>query len=120
MDFATTSLRGEGIYFGCGEATRERDCFLLTGVAAAVSLATPAAFDAERERLFLTGLGSGTASFVTAADFDAERDRRLSVSIASDFPSASVDAVGVTAGAACALGLRPKPSALAIVDRRSE
>ena len=115
------SAVGKGIYSGYGEATRERDRLLLAGVGiGTASLATSADFDAEREPFFFTGVGSDTASLATSADFDAERDRRLDVGAASDFPSASVDAVDVTAGPACGLGLRPKPSAFAIVDRRSE
>jgi hypothetical protein len=93
------SAGGDDISPGFGEATRERD------------------------RLFLASVGTDTGSLATFADFDAERDRGLRVSIASDFPSASADvatAAGVTGGIACGVALRPNPSALAIVDRRSE
>jgi hypothetical protein len=84
---------------GCGEATRERD------------------------RLLLAGVGTRTASIAISAGFDAARDRRLRVGVASDLSSACADigtTVGVTAGIACGVGFRPRPSSLAMVDRRSE
>jgi hypothetical protein len=76
--------------------------------------------DATREPLFLAG-GSGATALPTTSDFDAEAVRRLRIGFSRDFRStfAETGAGDVRAGATCAFGLRPSPSALAIVERCS-
>ena len=99
MDFGDyVSMGGEGIYSGCGEVTPERD------------------------RLFLAGL-AGAASLATSSGFGKARNLRLRVGFASGFGSASGGAgMAAAAGAevSCAFGLRPRPSAFAKLERRSE
>ena len=64
----------------------------------------------------------GAAPFAPSADFDADGVLCLRVDFPSDFRSASVEIdVAVTAGFAPFIeGLRPRPSALAVIDRCSE
>ena len=77
-----------------------------------------------RGRRFLADdFGSATASLARSADFDAARDRlRAGVAWESLTTSTGVGAAvgGNISDVACALGFRPNPSALAIVERRSE
>jgi hypothetical protein len=77
----------------------------------------------ERGRLFLAGDGSAAVSFATSAVFDAERDLRLRVGGASGSGTVytgSGAADGDAAGPAGALGFRPSPSSFASAERRSE
>ena len=74
----------------------------------------------ERDAFLLTGVGCDTASLPTSTRFDAERDLRPLVDVASGSTWAGTDAIGGIAVSARVFGLRPKPSDLASVDRRSE
>jgi hypothetical protein len=78
------------------DAFGDRGC-LFVAVDVAAHSARLADFDAERVFCLLVGLGLVCGSVVGEAG-----------------------AAGVAAGATCAFGLRPKPRALAIVDRCSE
>jgi hypothetical protein len=76
----------------------------------------------ERGRLILVGGGAATASLTTLASFDRDRNCRLEGAVWV-FAATSIGAAnttGVTAGGTAAFGFRPNPSALAIVERRSE
>ena len=74
----------------------------------------------ERSRLFLAR--GGVAPSPPPADLDADRVLRLRAALSPDFEPASfeTDTAGVAAEMTAALDFRPKPSALAIVERRSE
>jgi hypothetical protein len=119
------SAVGEEVCSGCVEATRERGRLFFGDFGSATALFSPSAvrdFEAERDLRLRDGVGSATASLARSADFDAARDR-LRAGFASEPRSTSTGvgaAGGDISGVACALGLRPNPSALAIVDRRSE
>lgn len=94
------------IYSDCSEATRERDPFLFAGVAAAASLATSGDFDAAPG----VRLRAGVVPLPSAE----------TVAVAVGVAARAGAAVGDTVGPVSASGLRPKPSALANSDRRSE
>ncbi len=115
----------EEICSGCVEATRERDGLFFADFGSATVrflLSGVRGFEAERDLRVRVGVGSATASLVTSADFEAARDR-LRAGFASE-PRPTSTGVGAagddTSGVACAVDLRPNPSALAIVERRSE
>ncbi len=76
----------------------------------------------ERVRLLVAGGGAATASLPTSACSDRDRDRRLGDGAVWVDTSASTGAAATTgvACATCAFGLRPRPSALAKVERCSE
>ena len=119
------SAVGEKVSSGCVEATRERDRLLFADFGSATAsfpLSAVRDFEAERDLRLLAGDGAATASLVTSADFDAARDR-LRAGFASE-PRSTSTGVGAAgsdiSGVACAVDLRPNPSALAIVERRSE
>ena len=115
------SAVGEEVCSGRGEATRERGRLFVADLGSATAPIPPSAardFEAERDPRLRVGVAAAAASFAISADFDATRDRLLT-GLAST--STGVGAAGGdTTGVACALGLRPNPSALAIVERRSE
>ena len=119
------SAVGEEVCSGCVEATRERGRLLFADFGSATALFPPSAvrdFEAERDLSLRVGVGSATASLARSADFDAARDR-LRAGFASEPRSTSTGvgaAGGDISGVVCALGFRPNPSALAIVERRSE
>ena len=75
----------------------------------------------ERDRLDRVGVFA-TAASVAGSDFDAGRMLRLRAGFGSDFGSASIKTGAgiITDWATRAFGLRPKPTALAIVERCSE
>src|SRR5215831_16399625 len=77
--------------------------------------------DATRERDLCLADG-GVVPSAPLADFDADRAFRLRTGLASvsESSSAGAGAGDVAAGATFAVGLRPKPTALAIVERCSE
>ena len=116
----------EELCSGCVEATRGRGRpFLADDFDSATASFAPSAvrdFEAERDLHLRVGVGSATASLARSADFDAARDRRRA-GFASE-PRSTSTGVGAVGGnisdVACALGFRPNPSALAIVERRSE
>ena len=117
----------EELCSGCVEATRERGRpFLADDFDSATASFAPSAvrdFGAERDLDLRVGVGSATASLARSADFDAARDRlRAGVAWESLTTSTGVGAAvgGNISDVACALGFRPNPSALAIVERRSE
>jgi hypothetical protein len=66
-----------------------------------------------RDLIFLAGVGLAAVSVATPSDLDAGRDLRVRLAFAS---------VKAGAGdvAARTIGLRPSPSSLASVERRSE
>ena len=77
----------------------------------------------ERDPFFLAGFGSATTLFPPSTDFAAERDLRPCAGVAWESLTTSTGvgaAVGVTAGSTATFGFRPNPSALAIIERRSE
>ena len=111
---------GDGISAGFGGATRERVRLFVADFDTATAPILPSAardFEAESDPRPRVGVAAAAASFATSADFAATRDRLL-----TGFASTSTGgtAGGDISGVACALGLRPNPSALAIVERRSE
>jgi len=117
----------EELCSGCVEATRERGRpFLADDFGSATASFAPSTvrdFEAERDLDLRVGVGSATASLARSADFDAARDRlRAGVAWESLTTSTGVGAAvgGNISDVACALGFRPNPSALAIVERRSE
>src|SRR5882762_5675034 len=118
------SAVGEEVSSGSVEATRERGLLLLADFGSATAsflLFAARDFEAKRDLPFLAGVGSATASLARSADFDTARDR-FRAGFASE-PRSTSTGVGAAGGdiscVACALGFRPNPSALAIVDRRS-
>jgi len=77
----------------------------------------------ERDPLFLAVFGAATTSIPPSPDFAAERDLRPRAGVPWESLTTSTGVGadrGVTAGSTAAPGLRPNPSALAIVERRSE
>ena len=116
----------EELCSGCVEATRERGRLFFADFGSATASFPPSAvrdFEAERDLDLRVGVGSATASLARSADFDAARDRlRAGVAWESLTTSTGVGAAvgGNISDVACALGFRPNPSALAIVERRSE
>ena len=118
------SAVGDGISAGFGEATLERGRLLFADFGSATAsfpLSAVRDFEAERDLRLRVGIGSATASLARSADFDAARDR-LRAGFASESRSTStgVGAADDISGVTSAFGLRPKPTALAIVERRSE
>src|SRR5258708_1658591 len=118
------STVGEEVCSGCVEATRERGRLFFADFGSATAsfpLSAVRDFEAKRDLRLRVGVGSATALLAISADFDAARDR-LRAGFASEPRSTSTGvgaAVGDTSSDACAVDLRPNPSALAIVDRRS-
>jgi hypothetical protein len=119
------SAVGAEVCSGCVEATRERGRLFFADFGSATAsfpLFAARDFEAERDLSLRVGVGSATASLARSADFDAARDR-LRAGFASEPRSTSTGvgaAGGDISGVACDLGFRPNPSALAIVERRSE
>src|SRR5712671_4214227 len=98
LTFRRGTSSHEGIWSGYGKAAREPD------------------------RLFLVVVSAAAASVAISPNFDPDRGLRLRVGFDREFasPPTEAESVVIAAGVACAVGLRPRPSSFAKIDRRSE